>query len=53
MLNLSKLIWIGMPKNEAQLELVPGFRSFGNMHKDGKRLAIATGKSREGIETRF
>mgnify|MGYP000544387113 CR=1 FL=1 len=36
-------------KKEAQLELVPGFRKLlENMHKDGKRLAIATGKSREG-----
>lgn len=53
MLNLSKLIWIGMPK-EAQLELVPGFRKLlENMHKDGKRLAIATGKSREGMKRVF
>ena len=41
-------------KKEAQLELVPGFRQLlENMHKDGKRLAIATGKSREGMKRVF
>ena len=41
-------------KKEAQLELVPGFRKLlENMHKDGKRLAIATGKSREGMKRVF
>ena len=39
---------------ETQLELVPGFRQLlENMHKDGKRLAIATGKSREGMKRVF
>ena len=36
-------------KKEAQLELVPGFRKLlENMHKDGKRLAIATAKAEKG-----
>lgn len=39
---------------EAELDLVPGFRQLlTNMHKDGKRLAIATGKSRSGLERVF
>lgn len=41
-------------KKEAELELVPGFRQLlENMYKDGKRLAIATGKSREGMQRVF
>lgn len=41
-------------KKEAELELVPGFRQLlENMYKDGKRLAIATGKSREGMKRVF
>lgn len=39
---------------EKKLDLVPGFRELlTNMHKDGKRLAIATGKSREGMKRVF
>lgn len=39
---------------EKSLDLVPGFRALlANMHKDGKRLAIATGKSREGLRRVF
>lgn len=52
--NSSKPTWTGTLKKEAQLELVPGFRQLlENMHKDGKRLAIATGKSREGMKRVF
>lgn len=41
-------------KQESQLDLVPGFRKLlTNMHKDGRRLAIATGKSRAGVERVF
>ena len=41
-------------KKEAQPELVPGFRKLmENMHKDGKRPAIATRKSREGMKRVF
>lgn len=41
-------------KKEAQLELVPGFRKLlENMHKDGKRLAIADRQKQRRDETRF